>query len=270
LILLLVTADFLASPYCLGVEVEKALTRLKLGELKVVPILIRPCLWEESLFSELQIIPRDAKPVTQWESIDEALKNVANEIREIVSDPAPAPATQTTDRRSPHRLEQSLDLVRRQIRSYARSYEEIRQRMKPSHQRTKRMEEIAGEMRALATASYPLLDELASSPFPGEKLAAVSILQVFGAEEYLPFLASLIGSEKPFLEYHSIKALRFAVGSLDPQAYEQLKQTIEDATTALNSASVGERTDRHRLLKESKEQLKIKIDSFSKSSENND
>lgn len=66
LILLLVSADFLASDYCFGVEVEKAMNRLKRGEVKIAPILLRPCLWKESPFSELQIIPRDAKSITSW------------------------------------------------------------------------------------------------------------------------------------------------------------------------------------------------------------
>jgi hypothetical protein len=57
LIVLLVSADFLASEYCFGVEVEKAFTRLKRVQVKVVPILLKPCLWEESRFSALQIIP---------------------------------------------------------------------------------------------------------------------------------------------------------------------------------------------------------------------
>src|SRR5689334_13496904 len=40
LIVLLVSAGFLASDYCFGVEVETALARLKRGEVKVVPVLL--------------------------------------------------------------------------------------------------------------------------------------------------------------------------------------------------------------------------------------
>src|SRR3954468_21393565 len=57
LILLLVSEDFLASEYSFGVEVERAMARLKRGEAKVVPILFKPCLWQESRFSDMQIIP---------------------------------------------------------------------------------------------------------------------------------------------------------------------------------------------------------------------
>ena len=132
LILLLVSADFLASDYCFGVELENALVRLKHGDVKVVPILLRPCLWEESRFSELQIVPRDAKPITDWISVDHALKDVASEIRNLVSEPPPMPRKPAAELSESHRFDVSLDLVRGQIRSYANLYEGTRQRMRPS------------------------------------------------------------------------------------------------------------------------------------------
>jgi TIR domain len=179
LIMLLISSDFLDSEYCFGVEVEHALARLKRHEVKVVPVLLRPCLWEESRFSEMQVIPRDARAITSWPSVDEAFKTVAEEIRNIVSDPPPAPLSETAIDHAIRALPPSLELVRGQIRSYANLYEKTRQRMRPSHERTQRMEEIFQQMRALATASYPLLDDFVCSPLPGERLAAVSILQVF-------------------------------------------------------------------------------------------
>jgi len=45
LYLMLISAEFLASDYCFGVEVERALARLKRGEAKVVPVLLKSCLW---------------------------------------------------------------------------------------------------------------------------------------------------------------------------------------------------------------------------------
>src|SRR5688500_17695326 len=68
LVILLLSADFLASDYCFGVEITRALARLKAGEVRVAPIIVKPCLWEESVFSELQLLPQDAKPVSSFES----------------------------------------------------------------------------------------------------------------------------------------------------------------------------------------------------------
>lgn len=259
LILLLISADFLASDYCFGVEVDKALSRKKRGEAEVVPILLRPCLWEESRFSELQIFPQDAKPITLRSSVDEAFKEVASEIRKIVSSPPPLASGKGAEPSQPHTLASSLDLVRRQVRSYARQYEKIRQRMSPSYERTERMEKVFQSMWSLATASYPLLDELAGSPSPGERLAAVAILQVFAAEEYLSFLVELIGSEKPFAGYHATKALQFAVGAIDPHCYPQLLESIRSAQVALHSAAIGFDADRNAVLREAAEELETTI-----------
>jgi hypothetical protein len=261
LILLLVSADFLASEYCFGVEVETALARLKRGEVKVVPVLLKQCLWSESRFSELQIIPRDAKPITSWSSREEALTNVAEEISKLVSatPPSPSPADAQPQ---PYRFDSSLNLVRGQVQSYARLYERTRQRMDASDERTSRMEEIFQKMRALATASYPLLDDLAGSPSPGERLAAVAILQVFNSEQYFPFLVDLLGKEKPFVGYHAAKALHFAVGASDPRVYPQLWKAIADAKNLLiKSSAKGLRTDRGKVLTMAEQELQANIDS---------
>jgi hypothetical protein len=263
LILLLVSADFLASDYCFGVEIEKALTRLKQGATKVVPVLLKPCLWEESRFQNLQIIPRDARAITSWSSVEEAFKDVANEIRNLVSQPPPSPPAAASEDRESSRFASSLELVRDQVRSYARSYEKTRQRMRPSDDRTHRMEQIFVNMRALATASYPLLDELANSPSPGERLAAVAILQVFSNKEALPFLVGLIRSEKPFIGYHATKALRFAVASLDSSVYPRLMAAIHEAQTAVQSAHVGFNADRQRELRSAEQELQATMDSLS-------
>ena len=150
--------------------------------------------------------------------------------------------------------------MRDQIRVYAHLYERIRQRMLPSHDRTQRMEEVFKKMRKIATASYPLLDELANSPSPGERLGAVAILQVFANQRYLPFLVKLVGSEKPFVGYHAIRALQFAVGAIDPMAHHILLEAIVDARDALKSASVGFDTDRQTVLRAAEKELRETID----------
>lgn len=257
LILLLVSADFLASEYCFGVEVERALTRLKQGVAKVIPILLRPCLWEESRFSELQIIPRNAKPITSWLSPEEALTDVASEISKLVSASPPLPPDPA--RPEVRGFQSSLDLVRGQVRSYARLYERTRQRMKSSDERTRRMGDIFKRMHSLTTAYYPLLDELSRSPSPGERLAAVAILQVFATEEYLPFLVKLVGSEKPYVAYQAAKALHFAVGASDPNVYPKLLDGIRQAQASLTSAT----GDRQRVLRAAEMELLATVDSLS-------
>jgi hypothetical protein len=170
---------------------------------------------------------------------------VATEIRALVLEPPPSPPQPAATGRETSRLDSSLELVRGQILAYPHLYEKTRQ--PASGERTNRMEQIFQKLRELAAASYPLLDELAGSPSPGERLAAVSILQVFASERFLPFLAKLVGSEKPFAGYHATRALRFAVGSLDSQAYPRLLEAIDEAIGALresHNGSVKDRMDR--------------------------
>ena len=138
LILLLVSADFLASDYFFGVEMETALARLKRGQVKVVPMLLKPCLWQESRFSELQIIPRDGKAVTSWPSAEEAFTQVATEIRTLVSEPPPSPPELAAEGRDASRPDSSLELVRVQVLAYAHLYEKTRQRQPASGERTNR------------------------------------------------------------------------------------------------------------------------------------
>jgi len=49
-ILLLVSADFLASDYCYSVEMKRALARQEAGEARVIPILVRPVDWHGGRF----------------------------------------------------------------------------------------------------------------------------------------------------------------------------------------------------------------------------
>ncbi len=84
IILLLVSARFLASDYCYGIEMQKALQRDAAGTARVVPILLRPVDWEDAPFSHLQILPTGAKPVTLWLDRDAAFEDITKELRKVV------------------------------------------------------------------------------------------------------------------------------------------------------------------------------------------
>src|SRR5919205_3400796 len=72
IILLLVSPEFLASDYCYGVEVQEALKRHQAGDARVIPIILRPCAWEETPLGKLSALPKDGKPVTLWTNRDQA------------------------------------------------------------------------------------------------------------------------------------------------------------------------------------------------------
>src|SRR5437762_4454577 len=88
LILLLISPDFLASDYCYGIEMQRALERHQANEARVIPILLRPVSWEGSPFSILQVLPSNGIALTsrQWHSLDEAFTDVVKGIRGALRD----------------------------------------------------------------------------------------------------------------------------------------------------------------------------------------
>jgi len=85
IILLLVSSDFLKSDYCYGREMVQAIGRHKRGEAHVIPILLRPVDWTGTPFSALQMLPTNARPVTQWADRDAAFADIALGIRSVVN-----------------------------------------------------------------------------------------------------------------------------------------------------------------------------------------
>jgi hypothetical protein len=84
-VLLLVSADFLASDYCYDVEMKQALARHDAHEAVVVPVILRECRWDKTPFARLQALPKDAKPITSWANRDEAWTSVAAGIEAVVA-----------------------------------------------------------------------------------------------------------------------------------------------------------------------------------------
>ncbi len=85
IILLLVSPPFMASRYCRSVEMKEALERHRRGEVRVIPIILRPVDWKSSPIGGLQALPRDAKPVVEWPLRDRAFFEIAIELRRTIA-----------------------------------------------------------------------------------------------------------------------------------------------------------------------------------------
>jgi internalin A len=81
IILLLISADFIKSDFCYEVEMGRALERNANKEARVMPIIIRDCIWAETPFAKLQALPKDGKPIKLWGDKDTAWKNVAEGVQ---------------------------------------------------------------------------------------------------------------------------------------------------------------------------------------------
>ncbi|WP_255534755.1 toll/interleukin-1 receptor domain-containing protein [Nodosilinea sp. LEGE 07298] len=91
--LLLISADFIDSRFINDEEVPRLLKRRESEGMRVIPIIVRPCLWaSEPIFSKLQALPKNGKPVITfsqengdrdqaWTDIAKAIENIAKDLR---------------------------------------------------------------------------------------------------------------------------------------------------------------------------------------------
>lgn len=86
-ILLLVSPDFISSHYCYEVEAGETLKRHKTGKALVIPIILYPVPnWRRLPFGKFQALPKNARPLTDWPSTEEAFVNIAEGVRKAVQD----------------------------------------------------------------------------------------------------------------------------------------------------------------------------------------
>jgi hypothetical protein len=84
LLIVLVSADLIASDRLYDVELRRVLERRARHPEDVMGVLLRPCDWKHGELADLVMLPRDggvARAITSWASRDEALKQVAEELR---------------------------------------------------------------------------------------------------------------------------------------------------------------------------------------------
>lgn len=84
IILLLISADFMASDYLYGKEMLRAIERHNAKEAYVIPIILRPFAWEDSPFGHFGVLPDNQIPCTQWEDINAAFLNVTRGLKNVI------------------------------------------------------------------------------------------------------------------------------------------------------------------------------------------
>ncbi len=84
IILLLVSADFLSSDFIRIKELPRAMERHEKNEACVIPVILRECDWEEHIIGQLEALPKSGTAITSWANRDEAFKQVAEGIREVI------------------------------------------------------------------------------------------------------------------------------------------------------------------------------------------
>jgi formylglycine-generating enzyme required for sulfatase activity len=113
-ILLLVSANFLASDFCYDIETKRALERQKADGALIVPIILKPCAWKESPVSSFQVMPKDGKPISIWNDQDLAFTDITEKLKEK--------AKQLIERRKQQHLQTQQQAAREEYRQKLEEY----------------------------------------------------------------------------------------------------------------------------------------------------
>lgn len=84
LFLALASPDFLDSKYCIEREMARALELHAEGKIVVVPIIAEPCDWQNSPLGKLKAIPRDGKPISEFQNPNTAFLDIIQELRKLI------------------------------------------------------------------------------------------------------------------------------------------------------------------------------------------
>jgi len=100
-----------------------------------------------------------------------------------------------------------LDILNR-LEALGGEYESIRKTLPSGSNRTSLMQGVVDKMKQTADGAKPFLSVLTKSELPGEKLAAIAVLQQQPDIGYVDWLADRVGNaEKPFVGYQATVAL---------------------------------------------------------------
>ena len=86
IILLLISADFIASDFFYSLEMTQAIARHNANQARVLPIILRPTDWKGAPFAKLKLLPTDGKAVTRWPTHDDAFVDIVQGMREAIDD----------------------------------------------------------------------------------------------------------------------------------------------------------------------------------------
>jgi hypothetical protein len=84
MILLLISANFIASDYCYEIEAKAALQRRESAQVVVVPILLRGADWKHPPLGSLEPLPKDFTPIEDRSPRSAAFTEVVSGIRELI------------------------------------------------------------------------------------------------------------------------------------------------------------------------------------------
>ncbi len=82
IIVLLISADFLASEFAFEKELKIALQLQRENKAQVLPVILRECTWKYTALAKMEVLPPGGIPVTNdhWQTVDEAFLKVVDAV----------------------------------------------------------------------------------------------------------------------------------------------------------------------------------------------
>ncbi len=84
IVLALVSPAFMNSTHCTDIVMQHARERQLIGSLRIIPVLLRYISWKDTFLGNLQALPRNGKPITDWRPVDRGFQEVAEDIEAVV------------------------------------------------------------------------------------------------------------------------------------------------------------------------------------------
>jgi internalin A len=84
IVLLLVSAEFLASEYVSAHNIRLATDRVRRGDTDVIPVIVRACHWRRTKLGRFMPLPRDGKPVASRRSRDDAWTEIVAGVEKVI------------------------------------------------------------------------------------------------------------------------------------------------------------------------------------------
>jgi hypothetical protein len=136
----------------------------------------------------------------------------------------------------------------------AKEYENIRASMPSGDSRTRKMEVVVAKMRTVGQAIYSDRYRLSQSASPGDRLQAISSMQVQPDYDLLDWLGQRVKEEKPFVAYHALVALNVAASGAFATHYKDALRSVASQLESV-SGTFQRDADRRAMFERFKEKL---------------
>lgn len=89
IVLFLISSTFINSEYCYGIEWEQAVLQKEAGSSILIPIIVRPCDWDDTPIANHQSLPKEGLAVDLWVNSDLAWVDVVSGLKRVIKDFTP-------------------------------------------------------------------------------------------------------------------------------------------------------------------------------------